>query len=100
MSKRRSAIFANKRCIVKPLSNTCQVCDITAAINSCKICNRIICFKDTFYCNKNTYCKICYFDKEVNGLIVIDHFEGEKVTCIRKIKEGLKYSFSFEWLYH
>lgn len=99
MNQRRSGLLINKKCTVIPLTNTCQICNITPSLFSCKICERIICFKDTFICNKNHYCKNCYFDKEVNNFIIIDFLDEHKVTNLKILLDKLKLFFSFEWIY-
>ena len=99
MSQRRSGLLVNKKCSVIPITNTCQICNITPSLYSCKICDRITCLKDTFFCNKNHYCKICYFDKEINNFIILNILDDEKSTNIKIILSKLKLFFSFEWIH-
>ncbi len=99
MSKRRSGLLINKKCTVIPLTNTCQICNITPSLYSCKLCERITCFKDTFICNKNHYCKICYFDYEVNNFIILDILDNGKSTNMKTMLNKLRLFFSFEWIY-
>lgn len=98
MSRRSALIVNNNFKTVHPISLECQVCNIYDSLYSCKICNRITCFRCKMICNKNTYCKLCYFENEVNSLIIFDFIEENKLTLTKQLKKYILYFFSCIWL--
>ena len=97
MSYRRSGLLVSKNNLISPISTACQVCNQFDSLYSCIICSKITCVRCKIICNKNTYCKDCYFNNEVNSLIIIDINKENKQTCLKKIKSAFIYSISFDW---
>ena len=98
MSRRSAIIVRQNLNNVQPLSLECQVCNKYDSLYSCKICNRITCFRCKMICNKNIYCKLCYFENEVNSLIIFDFIEENKVTLLKQLKKNIIYFFSCVWI--
>ena len=100
MSLRRSGILVSKKefANVLPISTVCQVCNHLDSLYSCKICSRITCVNCKIICNDNTYCKICYFDNDVNNLIIIDIAQENKITTYKKLKYNFLYFISCIWI--
>lgn len=97
-TKRRSAVSFTEHKI-ETVGYACQVCFILDGLYNCTICKRFMCINDTFKVNNLHFCRFCrYNDLYLPYIRALDADEN-KMTCKKKIKEALKYAFSFEWLY-
>ena len=97
-TKRRSAVSFTEHKI-EPVGFACQVCYILDGLYTCTICNRFICIRDTYKVNELYFCRFCNSNNECIPYINALHTNENKMTCKKKIKESIKYAFSFEWLY-
>ena len=97
-TKRRSAISFTEHKI-ESSSYACQVCFVLDGMYSCTICKRFTCIQDTHKVNGLHFCKFCRGNGEYIPYINALDADENKTTMIKKIKEALKYAFSFEWLY-
>lgn len=95
--KRRSAVSFTEHKI-ECLDYACQVCFILDGLYNCTICKRFTCIRDTDKVNGLHFCKICSRNGEYIPYINALDADENKPTMIKKIKEALKYAFSFEWL--
>lgn len=97
-TKRRSAISFTEHKI-ESTDYACQVCFVLNGLYSCTICKRFTCIRDTHKVNGLYFCKFCSCNEEYIPYIMALDSQKNKITIIKKIKEALKYAFSFEWLY-
>lgn len=97
-TKRRSAISFTEHKI-ESSGYACQVCFVLDGLYSCTICKRFTCIRDTHKVNGLHFCKFCSCNGEYIPYINALDADENKTTMIKKIKEALKYAFSFEWLY-
>jgi len=84
---------------VQPSGSTCHVCKTMDAINYCVICKHIMCVRDTVYCNKIQFCKVCHYNPENEQCIRAMVMNKKKMRCLIKLTPSLLYILSFEWLY-
>lgn len=97
-TKRRTG-FSFTEHKIETVGTTCQVCFTLDGFYSCTICKRFICINHTHKVNGLDFCRFCRCNDEYIPYINALDAEENKMTCKKKIKEALKYAFSFEWLY-
>lgn len=97
-TKRRSAVSFTEHKI-EPFGYACQVCFVLDGLYNCTICKRFTCINDTFKVNNLHFCRFCRCNDQYIPYICALDADENKMTCKKKIKEALKYAFSFEWLY-
>lgn len=95
-TRRRAVSFTQNR--VQPSGSTCHVCKTMDAINYCVICKHIMCVRDTVYCNKIQFCKVCNYNPENEQCIRAMVMNHKKTHCLKKLTPSLIYILSFEWL--